>query len=86
MRFKLRPIGNSIGIILPQSLIKKYHLNIGDDLLVNDTDDSIILTAANSPVKYKLRDLVAKSQQSDLSEEDKEWLNMKDLGEEVIWE
>lgn len=83
--FKIRQIGNSFGIIFPNALLKKYNLHIGDNLVGEDTDASIVLTAAKPTKKYKLKDLVAQSEPSKLTDEDKVWLNLEDVGEEVVW-
>jgi putative addiction module antidote len=85
MRFKLRAVGNSVGIILPTLLLRRHNLNVGDDLIASDSDDSIILTRAKPRKKYNLRDLVAQSKSQDLTEEDKTWFALKDIGEEVVW-
>ena len=84
MRFKLRPIGNSVGIIFPNSLLKKHNLRIGDDLLAQDAEDSITLSKIKPIKKYNLRELVAQSQKHELTAEDSVWLSIKDIGEEVI--
>ena len=84
MRFKLRPFGNSVGIIFPAFLLKKYNLHIGDDLIGNETDESITLVISQLK-KYTLRALVAQSKSQKLTEEDKEWLSIDDIGEEIVW-
>jgi antitoxin component of MazEF toxin-antitoxin module len=85
MRFKLRPVGNSAGIIFPMNWLKKHNLHIGDELIGQDADNSIILTPTNMRKKYKLKDLVAQSVPQELMEEDKKWLDMEDVGEEKVW-
>lgn len=85
MHFKLRSIGNSVGIIFPNSLLKKHNLHIGDNLLGNDTEDSITLTVIKPIKKYNLRDLVAQSQSHELTSEDNTWLSIEDIGDEVVW-
>ncbi len=85
MRLKLRHIGNSVGIIFPMHWLKKYHLEVGDELVGNDDENSIVLTPQKMKAKYNLRDLVAQSASSELLPEDIEWLNMEDVGEEKIW-
>ena len=85
MRLKLRNIGNSVGVIFPLYWLKKYNLIVGDELIVNDEETSIVLTPQRHKVKYSLKDLVAQSTTDNLSSEDLAWLNMDDVGEEKIW-
>jgi|GEM_PF-5843489 len=85
MHFKLRLIGNRVGIILPNGLLKKHNLHVGDHLICNDSNNSITLNMANPIKKYSLRDLVARSQPHKSTKEDNQWLSMKDTGKEVVW-
>jgi antitoxin component of MazEF toxin-antitoxin module len=85
MRFKLRNIGNSIGIIFPQHWLQKYHLSVGDELVGHDGDKFIVLTPYKEKIKYSLKDLVAQSTNDNFTAEDVDWLNMNDFGEEKVW-
>jgi len=82
---KVRQIGNSCGIIFPNLLLKKLNLHIGDSLIGKDSDSSIILNVAKPIKKYRLKDLVAQSKRINLTQEDEVWLNLEDVGKEVVW-
>ena len=85
MQVKLRAIGNSAGIIFPNALLKHQHLHIGDDLEAREVGNTIVLSAVKKQVKYKLKDLVAQSKKESLTDEDKTWFNMEDIGKEIVW-
>lgn len=48
MTIKLRKVGNSIGIILPKSIIKDFNLKEGDSLEVIEEKDGFKLKAYDS--------------------------------------
>ncbi len=41
---KLKPVGNSTGIILPKEILTKLHVESGDSLFVVETPNGIALT------------------------------------------
>lgn len=85
MHFKIRQIGNSSGIIFPNTLLKKYNLHNGDDLESREVDDSIILTLAKPIKKYKLEDLIAQcDSNARWSDEEKQWFSLPDVGVEKV--
>jgi putative addiction module antidote len=44
---KLRPIGNSVGVVLPKEILTRLKVNAGDMLYVVDTPDGVRLTVAD---------------------------------------
>jgi len=60
-------------------------IGIGGKLIGENIDNSLILIANKSKKKYTLQDLVNQPLPQDLTEEDQEWLNIKDFGEEKVW-
>ena len=45
LKVKLRPIGNSLGVILPAEILSRLRLQAGDDLFVSETKTSVELSA-----------------------------------------
>jgi len=43
----VRRVGNSLGITLPKTIVKNYHLNEGDELNLVETGDGVVLTPFN---------------------------------------
>ena len=43
----VRRVGNSLGITLPKTIVKNYHLNEGDELHLVETGEGIVLTPFN---------------------------------------
>ncbi|MFM9889466.1 MAG: AbrB/MazE/SpoVT family DNA-binding domain-containing protein [Rickettsiales bacterium] len=44
-KLKLTQIGNSVGVILPKELLAKLNVGKGDELIVTDMPDGIMLRA-----------------------------------------
>lgn len=44
-KLKVTAIGNSTGVILPRELLEKLRVSRGDELMVHETPDGIMLTA-----------------------------------------
>lgn len=44
-KLKITAIGNSTGVILPKELLEKLRVSRGDELMVHETPDGIMLTA-----------------------------------------
>ena len=45
LKLKLRPIGNSVGVILPAQLLNRLKVEAGDELFVNENPEGIELSA-----------------------------------------
>lgn len=43
-KLKLTAIGNSVGVILPKEILEKLRVDRGDELMVLETPDGIVLT------------------------------------------
>ena len=43
-KLKVTAIGNSTGVILPKELLEKLRVSRGDELMVYETPDGIVLT------------------------------------------
>ncbi len=43
-KLKVTAIGNSTGVILPKELLEKLRVSRGDELMVHETPDGIVLT------------------------------------------
>lgn len=43
-KLKLTTIGNSVGVILPKEILEKLRVDRGDELMVLETPDGILLT------------------------------------------
>jgi putative addiction module antidote len=43
-KLKLTAIGNSVGVILPKEILEKLRVDRGDELMVLETPDGIMLT------------------------------------------
>ncbi len=48
-RQKLTKIGNSIGIILPKSLLDALKLDVGTELYIENIQDKIVIEKTQSP-------------------------------------
>ena len=46
-KLKLTAIGNSVGVILPKEILEKLRVDRGDELMVLETPDGIMLTPFN---------------------------------------
>lgn len=44
-KVKLRAIGNSTGVVLPREIIEKLRVERGDELMLLETPDGIMLTS-----------------------------------------
>lgn len=49
MKLEIRKIGNSAGLILPKELMARLGLEIGDELVVNETPDGFAATRGDEP-------------------------------------
>jgi len=46
-KLKITTVGNSVGVVLPKSLLDKLRVDKGDELMVMDSPDGITLTPFN---------------------------------------
>lgn len=47
-KLKVTAIGNSTGVILPKELLEKLRVSRGDELMVHETPDGIVLSPFNA--------------------------------------
>ena len=74
MDTKVRKIGNSLGVIIP----KEIDIQLNEELTVYKVDDKIIL----SPKKENIYEKTEGWDKYSITEEDREWENMKSEGTE----
>ena len=77
--------GNGLGIRLPKEFTDKEGITETSRVEVKATDNGLIITRAKEPFKHiplaeRLKDW--NGQPYELSDEDREWLNMEPVGEE----
>ncbi len=81
MRTTIRKIENANGIIIPPHLLQKLGLKTGDKVNVDVQDGQIVIIKANP--KYTVEELLEQCDpDAPLSEEVKEWVQMKPVGRE----
>ena len=84
IKVKLSKWGNSNGICIPKVVSEMLDLADGDELFLDaDAKSGRIVLIPVHPSEDKLQYLSELYHKS-LSQEDKDWLNMKDIGKEVI--
>ena len=78
MKVSLKKIGNSKGIIIPASMIKRFGFD--DEVVLEEQDDQIIIKKAHKPREGwedQMKLILADDPHAfDLTDEDKDWLNM----------
>lgn len=47
-RQRLKKIGGSVATVLPKSMLDRYHLEAGDEVLVVETDRGLLVTPFDS--------------------------------------
>lgn len=52
---KLRPFGNSVGVVLPKELLTRLKVGEGDTLYVTETPDGMQLTPLDPALQEQLR-------------------------------
>jgi len=52
---KLRPIGNSVGVVLPKEVLTRLNVGAGDMLYVVYTPDGVRLTAADPEFEAQMQ-------------------------------
>jgi len=83
MEIVLRKIGNSIGAVFPNKLLKKLNINLGDKLDAKAENGSIVITPKSVKPKYTLAELLAQCDESaPMPETIVEWDNAQSVGNE----
>ncbi|TCZ60856.1 AbrB/MazE/SpoVT family DNA-binding domain-containing protein [Roseicella aquatilis] len=52
---KLRPFGNSVGVVLPKEVLTRLKVGEGDTLYVTETPDGVQLTPLDPALQEQLR-------------------------------
>jgi putative addiction module antidote len=52
---KLRPFGNSVGLVLPKEVLNRLKVGEGDTLYVTETPDGVQLTPLDPALQEQLR-------------------------------
>ena len=80
----LRKVGGSIMLTLPPAVLKALDLQEGSSLDITIKEDYLVIKPKTLP-QYNLNDLLAQCMESEESTtEDKNWLDEKPLGKELI--
>jgi len=83
MQTFVRKIGNSTGMIIPANILKKYSLNIGDQLDIQDDDGRIVIVPTQTKPKYTLTKLLDKCDETaPMPQELIDWDNALEVGNE----
>ncbi len=53
-KLKVTAIGNSTGVILPKELLEKLRVSRGDELMVHETPDGIVLSPFNAEIAQQM--------------------------------
>ena len=83
MQTLVRKIGNSTGMIIPANILKKYSLNIGDQLDIQDDNGRMVIIPTQTKPKYTLKQLLDKCDESAyMPQELIDWDNTLEAGNE----
>ena len=80
----LRKVGGSVMLAVPPALLEILHLQIGATVGIAIEGERLIIQAQNRP-KYTLEELLAQCDETiAISTEEREWLDMKPVGAELL--
>ncbi len=83
MQTLVRKIGNSTGMIIPANILKKYSLNIGDQLDIQDDNGRLVIIPTQTKPKYTLTQLLDKCDESvPMPQKLIDWDNSPEVGNE----
>lgn len=54
-KIKLRPIGNSLGVILPSELLRRYRLEKGDCFFLTEDSEGLRLSPYNPDLEESMK-------------------------------
>ncbi|MCB1677888.1 MAG: AbrB family transcriptional regulator [Halioglobus sp.] len=85
MKLAIKKWGNGAAVRIQRVLLRQINCDIGESLEVEVVDGGLFLRPAREP-EYSLDDLLAscKPEQFKLSDGDKQWLDAKPVGREVL--
>jgi len=85
MKTNIRKIGNSSGMILPSTILKKLKLANGDEIEVSENGNQIVLTPISDKPKYTLKELLDECDiNAPVPETIKEWDETQPVGQEIL--
>lgn len=81
----LRKVGGSIMLAVPPAILELLHLEAGATLDLAIDDGRLVIVPIAKP-RYSLEELIAQCDSSsrEMSEEDREWLDAKPRGKELL--
>lgn len=80
----LRKVGGSIMLAVPAAILELLHLEAGAAVDVAIDDGRLVIAPIVRP-RYTLEELIAQCDPSaEISEEDREWLDAKPVGKELL--
>lgn len=80
----LRKVGGSIMLAVPPAILELLHLEAGATLDLAIDDGRLVIVPIVKP-RYSLEELIAQCDPSaEMSEEDREWLDAKPIGKELL--
>jgi antitoxin ChpS len=84
MQTDLRKVGGSIMLSIPPTILKMLHLQAGSTVNMSVKGDRLIMEVQKRP-HYTLDELLSQCDSSKpLSAEDREWLDAKPTGHELL--
>jgi len=86
MQVTIKKWGNSLATRLPKSIVESCNLHLNQAVEINVIDGRVVISPVEQSVEYKLEDLLQQcpAEAMELSDDDKEWLNDKALGREIL--
>jgi len=80
----LRKVGGSVMLAVPPAILDILHLQIGATVGIAIEGERLVMQAQNRP-KYTLEELLAQCDETiEISTEEREWLDMKPVGAELL--
>ena len=83
MEARLTKVGNSLGFMIPSVLRKSLHLEAGQSVMLEETEQGILIRPLSRP-RYTLHDLLAQCDpHKDHPQDIKDWDSMRHVGQET---
>lgn len=80
----LRKVGGSVMLTVPPAILDLLHLSVGESVGMSVTDGRLVIKAAKRP-RYSLAELLSQCEGSvAMSAEDREWLEGRPVGSELL--
>ena len=86
MQSALKKIGNSSGVIIPKPMLAQIGVQAGDAVDITVEDGKLIIAKVKRPVREGWEEASRLIGEQELSEEEREWLDMpNDFDDEWVW-